>query len=391
LTERPCPICGSDDSRSVARQSFEALAGSLVDGYDVVCCRTCGFAFAAGLPDPHEFASYYSGMSKYEQEAISYLASPEDLERCESIVDLVDPLVDHRGIAVLDVGCSTGALLAAFKRRGYSDVEGLDPSPACAVLAFQAHGIDVRTGTAADVANLPRRYGLVILSAVLEHLLDPLQTLRDARHVLAEGGLLFVEVPDLEAFGASARAPYQEFSLEHINYFSGASLTSITAAAGFECVALERRRIPWMSNALAPAIDAVFRRARGVAAWVKDDVSEAALLAYVEVSERIEAGVRARIRELADRGRPVLVWGVGTHTRHLLKSGALDELEVAAWVDSDPKYVGSEMRGIQVLPPDAVRLRDETILVSTATVHHEIARQIREDLGLTNEVVLLYE
>jgi SAM-dependent methyltransferase len=375
----------------VARQSFESLAGSLVNGYDVVCCRACGFAFAAGLPDSEAFASYYSGMSKYEQEATSYVASPEDRLRCESIVDLVDPHADARDIAVLDVGCSTGALLAAFKRRGYASVEGLDPSPACAVVARQTHRIKVRTGTAADISGLPGRYGLVILSAVLEHLLDPRQTLRDAWHVLVENGLLFVEVPDLEAFAASARAPYQEFSVEHINYFSSVSLTSIMAVAGFECVTLERRRIPWMSNALAPAIDAVFRKTPSVAPWVKDTVSEAALFAYVAESERIEGNVRARIRELAQRGRPVLVWGVGTHTRHLLKSGALDGLQVAAWVDSDPKYEGTEMRGIPVLPPGDVITRDETILISSGTVHHEIARQIREDLGGDHEVVLLYE
>ncbi|MGH2464496.1 MAG: methyltransferase domain-containing protein, partial [Candidatus Limnocylindrales bacterium] len=332
----------------------------------------------------------YTGMSRYEREGTSYLESPEDQARCESIVDLVDAQVADRGITVLDVGCSTGALLAAFDRRGYVDVEGLDPSPACAVFARRVHGIDVRTGSAADLAGLPGRYGLVILSAVLEHLLDPLQVLRDAWRVVAEGGLLFVEVPDVEGFAAGAVAPFQEFSVEHINFFSAESLTSMMAEAGFECAVVERRLIPWMSNALAPAIHAVFRRAANVAPWVADDVTEAALLDYIAESERIEAEVRARIKELADRGRPVLVWGVGTHTRHLLQSGALDDLRVAAWVDSDPKYEGAMMRGVPVIGPEAVRERSETILVSSGTVHLEIARQIHEDLGITNEVVLLY-
>ena len=120
-------------------------------------------------------------------------------------------------------------------------------------------------------------------------------------------------------------------------------------------------------------------------------MSEAALLAYIEESERIEAQVRKRIQELADQGRPVLVWGVGTHTRHLLRSGALDGLTIAAWVDSDLKLQGKEMRGVPVIAPEAVKQRPEPILVSSGTVHHEIARQIREDLRIDNEVVLLYE
>ena len=362
-----------------------------MNGYDVVCCQTCGMAYASGLPTPEEFSSYYTGMSKYESAISSYASSPEDQARCETIVDMVEATVSDRAIAVLDIGCSTGALLAAFKRRGYTDPEGLDPSPACATIAWEMHGIPVRTGTAADVAALPRRYGLVILSAVLEHLLDPLQTLRDVWQVLDDKGFLFIEVPDVGGFAACARAPFQEFSVEHINYFSAASLNSLVGAAGFTFVALECRQIPWRSDSPMPVVHAVFRKVPGTAPLERDTVSEAALLAYVEESERIEAQVRVRIRELAEHGRPVLVWGVGTHTRHLLRSGALDGLEVAAWVDSDPKLQGKEMRGVQVIAPEAVRLRPEPILVSSGTVHHEIARQIREDLCVGNEIVLLYE
>jgi SAM-dependent methyltransferase len=348
-------------------------------------------AYASGLPTPEEFSSYYTGMSKYESAISSYASSPEDQARCETIVDMVDAAVSDRAIAVLDIGCSTGALLAAFKQRGYADPEGLDPSPACATIAWETHGILVHTGTAADVATLPRRYGLVTLSAVLEHLLDPLQTLRGVRQVLDDDGLLFIEVPDVEGFSACARAPFQEFSVEHINYFSTASLTSLLGAIGFTRVVLERRRIPWRSDSLMPVVHAVFRKAPVAAPIARDAVSEAALLAYVEASEDIEAQVRRRIQDLTDTRRPVLVWGVGTHTRHLLRSGALDGLRIAAWVDSDPKLQGKQMRGLSIIAPESVKQRPEPILVSSGTVHHEIARQIREDLRVDNEVVLLYE
>ena len=391
MTERLCPICGAADARFHAHQSFEALPGSLVNGYDVVCCGGCGFTFATGLPSPEEFARYYASMSKYENGATSYATSPEDEARCESIVDMVRPLLPDPDVAVLDVGCATGSLLAAFKRRGVVDVEGMDPSPRCAVIARNAYGIDVLTGTTADIAGLTRRYGVVILSHVLEHLLDPVRALRDAWQILVDEGLLVVEVPDVEGFAACARAPFQEFSVEHINYFSGASLTSSMRTAGFDRVTLERLRVPWRSNGLIPVLRAVFRKTPPMSPPASDHVSEAALVAYIAESQRIEAEVWVRIRELASRGRPVLVWGVGTHTRHLLQSGALDGLRIAAWVDTDPKYEGTEMRGIPVLAPRDVATRGETILISSGTVHHEIERQIREELGGDREVVLLYE
>jgi SAM-dependent methyltransferase len=392
VSSRACPACGSREAEIVFHQSFEALSRQgFVDTYDVVCCRACGFGFADGLPGPDEFERYYAQMSKYEHQPTGGRTSESDRARCRLIARQVDGVAGDRHAPVLDVGCSTGALLAALKDIGYTNVEGLDPAPACASIASEAHGITVRTGSAADLPRLSRRYGVVLLSAVLEHLLDPVAVLRDTRLALLDGGLLFVAVPDAEGFAECAGAPYQEFSVEHINFFSLDSLTSVLGVAGFTPVDATRVRLPWTSGATAPALHAVFRKTEHLLDVQTDGVTRPALLDYVAASARIEESVLERINTLAQRGRPVLVWGVGTHTRHLLRASALDGLPIAAYVDSDPKYQGAELRGVPVLAPSAVLGRDEAILVSSGTLHHEISRQIREELGATNEIVLLYD
>jgi SAM-dependent methyltransferase len=392
VSSRACPACGSREAEVIFHQSFETLSRpGLVDAYDVVCCRACGLGFADGLPEPDEFERYYAQMSKYEHQVTAGRTSEPDQARCRLIARQIAGVTDDRQAPVLDVGCSTGALLAALKEAGFGDVEGLDPAPACASIAFEAHGITVRTGTAADLPRLSRRYGLILLSAVLEHLLDPTAVLADTRSALQDDGLLFIAVPDVEGFAECATAPYQEFSVEHINFFSLGSLASMLASAGFVCVDAVHARLPWTSEATAPALHAVFQRSEHVLDNPTDGVTRAALLAYAATSERIEESVLGRLAALAERERPVLVWGVGTHTRHLLKVGALDGLRIAAYVDSDPNYQGAELRGVPVLAPSAVVGRDEAILVSSGTLHHEISRQIREELGATNEIVLLYE
>jgi 2-polyprenyl-3-methyl-5-hydroxy-6-metoxy-1,4-benzoquinol methylase len=398
LATRACPACRSREAETLYHQSFETLSrAGLVDRYDVTVCRACGFGFADGLPGPAEFERYYARMSKYEHEPTGGRTSVHDRSRCRLIAQQLDRIVGDRRTPILDVGCSTGALLAAFKQLGYGDLEGLDPAPACAAIAREVYGVMVTTGSAASLPKLPRRYGVVLLSAVLEHLLDPLRVLRDARLALRGDGLLFVEVPDVEGFAACARAPYQEFSIEHINFFSLESLTSMLVAAGFACVDAAHVRTPWTSAATAPSLHAVARRTgdaapqEGLPPGRADATTRAALREYLAVSARIEESVRRRITALAARRRPVLVWGVGTHTRHLLRAGALDGLRVAAYVDSDPKYQGTELRGAPVLAPRAIIGRDEAILVSSGTLHHEIERQIREELGADNEVVLLYD
>jgi FlaA1/EpsC-like NDP-sugar epimerase len=161
--------------------------------------------------------------------------------------------------------------------------------------------------------------------------------------------------------------------------------------AGFACVDATRVRLPWTSGATAPALHGVFRRTEHFLDPQADGVTRTSLLDYMAASARIEESVLGRITALAQLGRPVLVWGVGTHTRHLLKAGALDGLPIAAYIDSDPKYQGAQLRGVPVLAPPAVLGRDEAILVSSGTLHHEISRQIREELGAANEIVLLYD
>ena len=324
---RACPLCGSRDVSLLFHQSFAALSGrGLVDSYDVVSCRVCGFGFADGLPSLSDFERYYAEMSKYENQRTGGHTSGPDQNRCRSIAQRVDALIDDRGLPVLDVGCATGALLSAFKEIGYTDLEGLDPAPACASVAREAHGVVVRTGSTSDLPHLSRPYGLVLLSAVLEHLLDPLIVLRDAWRSLRDGGLVFVEVPDAQSFAGGAKVPYQEFSVEHINFFSLQSLSGMFGVAGFTCVHAARVEMPWTSGATAGVVHAVFRRSHETSDMVTDQVTHEALLEYISVSALAEESVRARIDVLAQLGQPVLVWGVGTYTRHLLDAGALDGL-----------------------------------------------------------------
>ena len=72
---RACPICAARESAILHRQRFAPLPGALLDGYDVVACRNCGFVYANGLPAADEFARYYTEASKYE------FARPAETER----------------------------------------------------------------------------------------------------------------------------------------------------------------------------------------------------------------------------------------------------------------------------------------------------------------------
>jgi SAM-dependent methyltransferase len=389
---RACPSCGAIDAELLFRQRFTQLSsGSLLAGYNVVSCGACGFGFADGLPDPEAFARYYADMSKYENAPSLGRVSQWDAARSRSVALMIASHVSAKHVPVLDVGCATGAQLAALRDEGFSDLSGLDPSAACARAAKGAYGIDVATGLAEDVSRLQRKYGLVLFCAVLEHLYDPVRVMRDVAGVLDSDGMVFVEVPDVTQFAACVDAPYQEFSAEHINFFSARSLEGLLGRAGFRRHALAHVAYEWASGTRGPAIQALFRKGQTAQVEGVDETTRVALSAYIKVSATIDAQVCARLQEFAVARKRLLVWGTGAHTLRLLRSGAMDGLDVVAFVDSDPNYQGRELAGKPILAPSELTGRPEAILVSSGTVHHEIARQIRDDLRLRNEIVLLYD
>jgi hypothetical protein len=87
----------------------------------------------------------------------------------------------------------------------------------------------------------------------------------------------------------------------------------------------------------------------------------------------------------------MIVWGVGTHTLRLLATGGLDPRTIKAFVDSNTKYQKQELRGLPVISPDELGAHPEPILISSRGFQNQIHEQIRDRLGLTNPVILLYD
>jgi hypothetical protein len=124
--------------------------------------------------------------------------------------------------------------------------------------------------------------------------------------------------------------------------------------------------------------------------WVRDEETERGLAAYIRKSQEAELRIRQTIDDLAASGRPIVVWGTGLHTQRLLAMSSLGKVNIAAFVDSNPKYQGQQLHEVPIFPPEFLAGRTEPILISSYAAQHEIAQQIREKLRLSNELILLY-
>ena len=390
---RACEVCGSTAKSVLFRQRFGGeLRGALLTGYDVVVCDSCGFGYADRLPPQAAFDDYYERMSRYEHAREGGRESPYAERRFASAAGFIAGAVPDRSRAVLDVGCSSGALLHALGRQGFTHLLGLDPSPACARAGRELYGLRIETGTLArPPAELPSG-GLILLSAVLEHVRDLAGALRQVRDMLTPDGIVYVEVPDATRFGAYPDAPFQEFSVEHINYFSRTSLKNLLARHGFCELSVRSVTTEQGEGSSADVLMALFAVADSpVPDPEHDAATRQALEGYIAACRKADAATEAALAPWAASHTPILVWGVGTHTQRLLAEGPLAAVSIAAFVDSDTRHHHGVFHGAPVIGPHEVAGRTEPILVSSRFYQREIVRQIRDELGLANELILLYE
>jgi hypothetical protein len=209
--------------------------------------------------------------------------------------------------------------------------------------------------------------------------------------VLATDGLIYAEVPDATRIAGRPDAPYQEFSTEHINFFSPVSLTNLFQRAGFLAVCCNRTVRMQNESLTYPAVHGIYKRdAAHGSALIRDRETGPALIRYIEECQSQDSRIRAAIVKGA-RGRPIIVWGTGTHTQRLLSVRAFANVQIAAFVDSNPNYQHHQLCGVPVLGPSEILHREEPVLISSCAFQREIREQIQQTLGMRNELILLYE
>jgi SAM-dependent methyltransferase len=388
-TARRCAVCGGDRKKRLFEQKFSTVC--LLEGYTVAVCEQCGFAFADDIPEQEDFDAYYRELSKWEYQHRGGRESAVDESRLRDVARDVIRHIPDRSARVLEIGCSTGRMLAMLQEQGYPNVWGVDPSPACAVSAHDLYGVRVLTETVSSLAKSGEKFDFLIMVGVLEHIRDLEGTLATMHQLLTPKGRVYLDVPDATQFADWPDAPYQQFSMEHINFFSEISLANLMRSRGFEPLFSQKFLQQYTDVTVMPSVQAVFEDSGTPAGLlVRDDESEERLLAYISDSRAVDRRIRALIDRTAGQREPILIWGVGTHTQRLLATGGLDKVNVSAFVDSNPKYHGKRLHDVPIISPDSLAERHEPILICSRVFQKEIEQQIHEQLRLSNEVLSLY-
>ena len=149
------------------------------------------------------------------------------------------------GARVLDVGCASGYLAGPLKKdRGVAYVDGIELNENDAQIARKVLR-NVVVGSAEDpaaYAKLEGPYDAIIFGDVLEHLPNPAAAIRNAKSVLAPGGVAVSSIPNIAHYTIrqellGGRFDYAESGIldrTHLRFFTRSSIIGLWEDNGFD-------------------------------------------------------------------------------------------------------------------------------------------------------------
>lgn len=144
---------------------------------------------------------------------------------------------------VLELGCGEGVFGAIVKQSTGAEVWGLEYNEEAAQRAGDLLDHVLAGDASTRIAELPDNYfDAVVCNDVLEHLVDPLDTLKRLRPKLKPDGVVVASIPNIRYLPALGKVvfrrdfPQEDFGIfdrTHLRFFTRSSMVRMFEDAGF--------------------------------------------------------------------------------------------------------------------------------------------------------------
>lgn len=239
LDNRPCVLCGGTD--------FTLICEGDRYGFDLdkQICSRCGLVQTSPAVKKDFLNIFYRDhyrrlytkrmdvdhaalVNEQREKGNRFLAFLQNTSAAEQLA----------GLAVIELGCSSGGILEQFKPYCRS-VQGCDLDVEAIRYGKEKLGLNLEV--AEFPSRLPEGPRLFILSHVLEHTHDPLASLRQIKSLMSAQDYLFIEVPGINmvAQGSYKNDLKSYFHLAHVCDFSEGTLRALAARAGYKVLSCD--------------------------------------------------------------------------------------------------------------------------------------------------------
>jgi SAM-dependent methyltransferase len=241
----PCPICETDSITVIYAAARDYITG---EKFQIHQCNHCSIAYTT--PRPNDLSIFYP--EKYRRYNLAVLKILEFLYNIRA--QNWSRMYKTPGVA-FEMGCGDGLMLNTLRKHGWK-VFGNERTVAAANFASHTLKLPIYVGEIDSLCLTPTA-DLIILFQVLEHLKDPLTTLKQLNQFIKPNGKLIIAVPNFGGW-QSKFGGEKWFHLDvprHIFHFSLPSLEFCLRKSGFEIahvsyVSLEHDPYGWVQSTL---------------------------------------------------------------------------------------------------------------------------------------------
>ena len=198
-------------------------------------CADCGHAFLLGEFTPELLRDLYSNYYPRSTFDLEHYLPHKELHGFTAWLNGIKSSTFRwvpRNVCVLDIGCGFGESLGFHHARG-CEVYGVEADENIRRVS-EKFGYKVHVGLFDDSIYESEFFDYVTMDQVIEHVTDPISTLRGVARILKPGGITILSTPNAHGWGArffgrrwiNWHAPY------HMQFFSHRSIRLAAEQAG---------------------------------------------------------------------------------------------------------------------------------------------------------------
>jgi 2-polyprenyl-3-methyl-5-hydroxy-6-metoxy-1,4-benzoquinol methylase len=232
-----CSLCGANESKHLFS----------IRGFPIRECARCGMRYVSPrmrfdkLVEMYSQEAYYKSDNSLVHGYVDYVADRDNIVKtfARRLGWVAEKLSRPSPGSVLDVGCAAGFSIDYALEQGWN-AYGIEPSEFAASVARKRLGDRVVQGTLESHPFSLNQFDTVLLWDVIEHVPDPIKTLRQTAAIMKTGAVLSLITPDVgSAVARLMGRRWMEYAkpTEHIHFFTRRTMTTALERAGFEVVA----------------------------------------------------------------------------------------------------------------------------------------------------------
>lgn len=382
---RKCPLCECNNGKKLGTLKYTLFDDNpLPNEYTIISCNKCGLIFYDTSLIQSNYSDFYMNCirgSEYD----NVKSDINESKYIENIINIISPYIIDKNSNICDIGCGNGLLLKKLKSFNYTNLYGVDLSQSC-IEPLKQEGINVGNGS---VLNIPfdTKMDIIIVSHILEHIIDIKSSLESIRNKLSNNGIIYVEVPNTNSYNKTKNiSPIKYFHHQHITHFDKFHLINLFENNGYTKI-LSGHSSRLKEDLKIPCIWGIFKKNDIKINEIKQNFT----LSYkIKVwFNNIDLDTDNILLNLEMSKKVTYIWGVGMHMKMLLSMSPLRNCNIKYFIDSNKNYYNKTINNKNIHSPDILynATKNDAIVICTLSNSNEMINYLINDVKFKGEII----